>query len=153
MPLWVTSRSVLRGHPRHVYIAVHRCLLQWMDPPPEKMTGFEASESKVSTFYETIAARLNLHLVFRKRTRGACGSPVRKGGDSKTLTPLDKYLQRQQGRLHRHNHIQPSWVSKQNLAWSDGSWLRYRYLITLAFSDSQISGSWVRNPSAEHSKR
>jgi len=30
---------------------------------------------------------LTLHLVFRKRTRGACGSPVRKGEGATTLTP------------------------------------------------------------------
>ena len=52
------------------------------------MTVIERTKSKVSSYLiHKIAARLNLPLVFRKRTRGACDNAVRKGGDSLTLKP------------------------------------------------------------------
>jgi len=43
----------------------------------------------------------SMKLNHRQRTRGACGSPVRKGWDSLNSTPLDLYhFSWQRGRLH-----------------------------------------------------
>ena len=142
----------LADTPRHAIPRYIWCHLHWLDLAREDDRK-ESPESKVSTLLQKhMQLDFTLHLMFRKRTRGACGSPVRKGGDIPSpRRRWTMYPDRQQGRLHRHN-TQTELSIQQNRALSEKS-PRYWYLIWWTVEDLRRSLAPRSLPSAERLNR